>query len=359
MKKFTGPHIILNNEAVSSELAAVMLGNPNLPEWEKELYLFLNEWFSDSDFVLVQTSGSTGEPKTIELPKLVMRKSAERTIQYFGLQKNDRLLLSLPCRYIAGKMMVVRAIVGQTNLITVDPATDFDFLEHETFSFGAMVPNQVFKLLEQPSGVKKLQNINNLLIGGSAISSVMETQISQLTNRIVVTYGMTETASHIAIRELSGERKSEFYHCLSGITVSTNDVGYLRIHHPEFAEPLQTNDMAELHSNTTFRILGRADSVIISGGIKYSPETLEKKLENLISGQFVISSVPDEKLGEKLALVIEGKPQNTVQLEQKINEHLTPFERPKAIFFVEHFPLTISGKIMRKELKQLIGNLNE
>lgn len=359
MKKFTEPHIILNNEAVTSGTITKQLQNPNLPEWEKELYLFLNEWFSDSDFVLAQTSGSTGEPKPIELPKLVMQKSAERTIQYFGLKKNDRLLLSLPCRYIAGKMMVVRAIVGQMNLITVDPATDFDFLEHETFSFGAMVPNQVFKLLEQPSGVEKLQNISNLLIGGSAITSAMEAQVSQLQNRTVITYGMTETASHIAIRELSGDRKSEFYHCLPGITVSTNDLGCLRIHHPEFTESLQTNDIAELHSNTAFRILGRSDSVIISGGIKYSPESLEKKLENLIQDRFVISSMPDEKLGEKLVLVVEGKPHATDQLEQKIIERMTVFERPKAICFVEHFPLTISGKIMRKELKQLIRNSNE
>ena len=359
MKKSTTTHISLNGKVITPENITGKLTNQNLLEWEKELYSFLNEWFSDSDFVQVQTSGSTGEPKPIKLPKLLMQKSSERTIEYFGLQKNDRLLLSLPCRYIAGKMMVVRAIVGQMNLVTVDPATDFDFLEDETFSFGAMVPNQVFKLLEHPSGVKKLQNISNLLIGGAAITSAMEAQIGQLTSRIVITYGMTETASHIAIRELSGDRKSEFYNCLSGITVSTTAAGCLQIHHPEFNEPLQTNDMAELISATAFRILGRADSVIISGGIKYSPETLEKKLENLISGQFVISSVTDEKLGEKLALVIEGKPQNTDQLEQKINEQLTAFERPKAIFFVEHFPLTISGKIKRKELKQLIRNWNE
>lgn len=359
MEKHSTSYITLNGKVITNETITEKLTNQNLLEWEKELYSFLSEWFSDSDFVVVQTSGSTGEPKPIELPKLVMQKSAERTIQYFGLQKNDKLLLSLPCRYIAGKMMVVRAIVGQMNLITVDPATDFDFLEHETFSFGAMVPNQVFKLLEQPSGVEKLQNISNLLIGGSAITSAMEAQVSQLQNRTVITYGMTETASHIAIRELSGDRKSEFYHCLPGITVSTNAAGCLQIHHPEFNELLQTNDMAELISATTFRILGRADSVIISGGIKYSPETLETKLENLISGKFVISSLPDEKLGEKLVLVVEGKPQATELLEQKIIERLAAFERPKAICFVEHFPLTISGKIMRKELKQLIRNSNE
>jgi len=216
-------HIILNGQTVTSETIAGQLINPALPEWEKELYLFLDEWFSDSDFVMAQTSGSTGEPKSIELPKSVMQKSAERTIEYFGLQKGDRLLLSLPCRYIAGKMMAVRAIVGQMNLITVDPATDFEFLEKDRFDFGAMVPIQVFKLLEQPSGAEKLQNIRNLLIGGSAISGELEARISQLSSRIVITYGMTETASHIAIRELSGTLKSDLYRCLPGISVSLNE----------------------------------------------------------------------------------------------------------------------------------------
>ena len=354
--KLTTSHIILNNQTITLDLIADRLSKPNLSEWERELYLFLNEWFSDSDFVLVQTSGSTGEPKPIELPKSVMQKSAERTIEYLGLQKNDRLLLSLPCRYIAGKMMVIRAIVGQMNLIAVDPATDFDFLEQEKFDFGAMVPNQVFKLMEQTSGIEKLQNIRNLLIGGSGISSAMEAQISPLSSRVVITYGMTETASHIAIRELSGIRKSDLYQCLPGISVSLSENDCLQIHLPEFSESLQTNDLAELQSDTSFQILGRSDSVIISGGIKYSPEALEKKLEQVINERFVISSVPDEKLGEKLTLVIEGNPQDTAILEQKINDLLTAFERPKVICFLEHFPTTISGKIMRKDLKQLIQN---
>ena len=352
--KLTTSHIILNNQTVTLDVIAERLRDSSLLDWEKELYLFLNEWFSDLDFVLAQTSGSTGEPKPIKLPKSVMQKSAERTIEYFGLQKNNRLLLSLPCRYIAGKMMAVRAIVGQMNLIAVDPATDFELLEQENFDFGAMVPNQVFKLLEQPSGTEKLQNIRNLLIGGSGISSAMEAQISSLSCRVVITYGMTETASHIAIRELSGIRKSDFYQCLPGISVSLNENDCLQIHLPEFSESLQTNDLAELQSDTSFRILGRADSVIISGGIKYSPEALEKKLETVINERFIISSVPDEKLGEKLALVIEGKPTETTILEQKIDVLLTTFERPKVIYFLDHFPTTVSGKIKRKELKQLI-----
>ena len=354
--KYTTSHIILNDKTVNPEIIAERLSNSTLQEWEKELYLFLNEWFSDNDFVVVQTSGSTGEPKLIELPKLVMLKSAQRTIEYFGLKKNGRLLLSLPCRYIAGKMMVVRAIVGQMNLFAVGPATDFDFLKQEIFDFGAMVPNQVFKLLEEPSGIDKLQNIHNLLIGGSGISSAMDAQISPLLSRVAITYGMTETASHIAICELSGIRKSDLYLCMPGISVSLSKTDCLQIHLPEFTEPIKTNDLAQLQSNTSFRILGRADSVIISGGIKYSPETLEGKLEPIISERFVISSVPDKKLGEKLILVIEGIPHKTKTLEKKIDAILTTFERPKDIYFLEHLPTTVNGKIRRNELKQLIQN---
>lgn len=325
-----------------------------LTDWERELFLFLNEWFSDSDFVLAHTSGSTGEPKLIELPKSIMIKSAERTIEYFGLKPGKRILLSLPCRFIAGKMMVVRVLIGQMNLIAVDPASDFDFLENEFFDFGAMVPSQVIKILEQASGKEKLQNIRNLLIGGSGISSALEGRISMLSSRIVLTYGMTETASHIAIRELSGNRELEYYRCLPGIKVSINESGCLKIHLPEFQEPFQTNDLAELQSDTIFRILGRSDSVIISGGIKYSPETIEKKLEPLINRRFVISSTPDEKLGEKLVLVFEGEPFNTEELRHQIKKHLPKFEQPKSIVFMTSFPETHSGKIKRYDLSALI-----
>jgi O-succinylbenzoic acid--CoA ligase len=336
-------------------LIAKKLSLPQLPEWEFELYSFLEEWVSPSEFIEARTSGSTGEPQTIRLPKTTMQQSALRTIEFFGLQTENRILLSLPCRFIAGKMMVIRAIIGQMDLVTIDPASDFDFLLNEAFDFGAMVPNQVFKLLESPSGKEKLGNIHNLLIGGSAIPATLETQISQLSSRVVSTYGMTETASHIAIRELSGEKRSDIYHCLSGISVTSGENDCLQIHVPELKEPLQTKDIAEIISPTSFRILGRADDVIISGGIKYWPETIEKKLESAITGRFVISSLPDEKLGEKLVLVIEGEPTEIEIIQQKMAELLSPFERPKAVYFLEKFPETPNGKLRRNKIKQAIA----
>lgn len=330
------------------------LSLPQLPHWEYEFYIFLEEWFSSSGFIEVKTSGSTGDPQTIRLPKTTMQQSARRTIKYFGLEEGTRVLLSLPCRFIAGKMMVVRAIVGKMDLVTVDPSAAFDFLMNDSFDFGAMVPAQIFKLLESPSGKEKLENIRHLLIGGSSIQANLEEQIGKLKNRVVSTYGMTETASHIAIRELSGENRSGIYHCLPGISVAANQSGCLKIHVPECTEPFQTNDLAEIISSSSFRILGRTDDVIISGGIKYWPETIEKKLETAIAGRFVISSIPDEKLGEKLALVIEGKSSELEMIRKKVAALLPGFERPKAVRFISKFPETANGKLKRNEIKEAI-----
>ena len=338
-------------------LIAERLSLPQLPEWNRELYTFLKEWFSPSDFIEARTSGSTGTPQTIRLPKTTMQRSAGRTIEYFGLQTGNRILLSLPCRFIAGKMMVVRAIIGQMDLITVDPSSDFDLLIDETFDFGAMVPNQVFKLLESPTGQAKIENIRNLLIGGSSIPANLETQIIQLTNRVVSTYGMTETASHIAIRELSGEYRSDIYRCLQGISVETGLNDCLQIHDFELTEPIQTKDIAEIISPKSFRILGRIDDVIISGGIKYWPEKIEKTLLSAIHERFVISSLPDEKLGEKLVLVIEGKSTDIDFLNKKMTETLPSFDRPKAIYFLEKLPETPNGKLKRNEIKETIKQL--
>ena len=353
--------IIINGQRCTQDelnlLIAEKLSSPHLPDWEDELFTFLKHWFSNSQTIQAYTSGSTGEPTSIELPKAVMVKSAQRTIEYFGLNKENSILLSLPCRFIAGKMMAVRAIIGKMNLVTTDPSSDFELLVNYTFDFGAMVPNQVFKLLESDSGKEKLENIRNLLIGGSAIPSTLEEHVSQLNSHVVSTYGMTETASHIAIRELSGEKRSDIYHCLPGISVTIGENECLQIHVPERHEPLHTNDIAEVLSSNSFRILGRADDVINSGGIKYWPETIEKKLQTLISARFVISSLPDQMLGEKLVLVIEGTPIDTICIEQKTIELLSPFERPKSIYFLETFPQTPNGKLRRNEIKQLINNL--
>ena len=339
-----------SSEEILSQLAEGR-NNRHLADWEHAFFQFIHEWFNTDDYVKVQTSGSTGEPKIMHLSKEMMKKSALRTIQYFSLNRNDTLLLNLSCRYIAGKMMIVRALTGQMKLEIVDPSTGFSFLKDKTFQLGAMVPLQLSNLLVQPGGRQKAENIRHLLVGGSAVSYPLEQQIRQLRNNVVSTYGMTETASHIAIRTLSGNRASDVYHLLPGIRVEKDDRGCLIIH-PDGGEneTLVTNDVVEFISPESFRVLGRADFVIISGGLKFYPEQLEARLQPYIPVPVMISGIPDEKLGQKMILFLEAKESELLKqtASETIERQLTKYERPREIRFLEEFSRTGNGKLQRK-----------
>lgn len=311
--------------------------------WQKEFYDFLNEWYSENDFILVQTSGSTGNPKTIQLKKDFVAESAKRTIAFFGLKENDKVLHCLPSKYIAGKLMVVRAILGRLDLYLIDPSEDFNLLEKNHFKFAALVPIQVQKLFLQ----RKL-NLDKLLIGGDAIPIQLESKLQKLKTACYSSYGMTETATHIALRKINGKEASSYYHCLGDIRVDLSEDECLQILMPE-EEVLQTTDIAELKNDRTFKILGRSDNVIISGGVKYNPEKIERILEKIIKVPFIVSSLPHEKLGKQLILLIECAPDKALQqkIEEYCRDQLTQYERPRQIKFVAKLSKTTTGKIIR------------
>lgn len=338
-------HISLNGKQVTvSSLLNNSTSNAGL---ENDLVVFLKEWYSDENYILVQTSGSTGQPKTIKLNKNFVAASAKRTVEFFRLQAYDRILHCLPLKYIAGKLMVVRAVIGKLDLHIVQPESDFALLEKEKFKFAAMVPNQVSKLFELNL---KSWNIEQLLIGGDAISSNLERRLKSTTTACYSSYGMTETATHIALRKLNGPDSNLFYHCLDNIQVQLGKDKNLEIFVPGLTQqPLSTTDLAELKDNKTFRIFGRSDNIIISGGIKFSPEEIEKKLESEITIPFMISSLTHEKLGKQLVLLIENEENKELKRELQIicKTKLDKFECPRQIVFVQILPKTANGKLKR------------
>lgn len=346
-------HIKLNGQ--SALVSDLLQHSEKRAEWEKEWVDFLAKWYDPEDFIEAPTSGSTGTPKTIRLKKDFVAASAMRTIRFFSLEENDRVLHCLPSRYIAGKLMIVRALLGKLDLHLVDPATDFKFLQNEHFKFAAMVPNQVSKILDfDPAIAGWLRNfgVEFLLIGGAAIPRSLEEKLQTISTACYSSYAMTETATHIALRKINGEGAHEFYHCLDDIRVELAENGCLRIMMPGLINPyLQTTDLAELKDEKTFRILGRADHVIISGGIKYSPEKLEEKLATSIAQPFMISALPHDTLGQQLVLVVEGnKNRETIsQLKTICRQQLSQYEQPRQIIFISQLPRTDNGKIDRQK----------
>ncbi|HAM99500.1 MAG TPA: hypothetical protein DCQ26_12905 [Marinilabiliales bacterium] len=316
--------------------------------WWQAISRFLQKWANASSTITLKTSGSTGTPKLVEVPKKYLQISAIKTCQFFNLDASSTGLLCLSAEYIAGQMMLVRAMVSGMDLICVEPNSNPVLELDQPIDFAAMVPLQVKQSLETPV---KLLHVKQIIIGGGTLDAVDSVELSQLPIITYETFGMTETLSHIALKMVA-PKKQKFFSTLSGITVSRNGDNQLIIHYPELGiEQLLTNDLVEIINPSTFKWLGRADFVINSGGVKISPESLEEKIAPFISQSFCVIGVPDEKLGEKAILVLEGKSFNTMKLFGQMKQLLPTFHCPKEIRFIENFPLTATGKIQRMELK--------
>ena len=339
---------------------------------------FLKEWNSDSPYVEVKTSGSTGEPKPMLVEKRRMLASARRTNDFLGLQKDDTALLCMSLDYIAGKMMVVRAIERGLKLVTVEPsghplnngqwimdngqlataqectANNYPLsIVNYPLAFSAMVPMQVYNSLQVPEECERLKQIKHLIIGGGAIDEAMAEELKSFPNHVWSTYGMTETLSHIALRQLSGPEASEWYTPFPSVSVSLNDEGCLVIDAPEVCEQrLVTNDIAELATNNqSFKILGRKDNVICSGGIKIQAEEVERLLRPHLREAYLISKRPDQKFGEVVVLLTEGD----VETARTVCEAVLPkYQRPKVYIHVSEIPLTETKKPARKLAELLV-----
>lgn len=317
---------------------------------------FLAQWNDTSDVIEVHTSGSTGKPKRLLVEKRRMVNSARITCDFLGLKEGDTALLCMPLDYIAGKMVVVRSLVSHLHLISVMPSSHPLKDITQPIDFAAMVPLQVYSSLQEPAERERLMSIRHLIIGGGAIDDSLESQLQQFPNAVWSTYGMTETLSHIALRRISGENSSLWYSPLEGVDVSLSSDSCLEIYAPQVnPEKLHTNDIAELRTlpdgSKEFRILGRKDNVIDSGGIKIQAEEVERLLRPHLSCGFMITKVSDARLGEAVTLLVESDDVDNILA---VCKHVLPRHWvPRHIFPESHIPITETGKPARAAAEAL------
>ena len=318
--------------------------------------LFLQAWCSPDPYIVVHTSGSTGAPKPIQLKKSHMIHSAMATGSYFNIPEKSTALLCLSTETIAGKMMLVRAMVLGWDLDIVAPSSTPMLDTNNSYDFSAMVPLQLRKSMDS------IHRIRTLIVGGAVFPADLKAAVGKLKTRVYETFGMTETASHIALKKVnyrSDDRQSEeadTFETLTGVNVATDERGCLVIQAPGIIDKeIITNDLVEIRTPKKFIWLGRWDHIINSGGIKLIPELIEKKIGALLKNRFIIDSLPDEELGERLILVLEGEGDNsTIANRIKEIEGLERYERPKQIFFMQGFPETRSGKPDRLQIMNLL-----
>ena len=319
-----------------------------------DLKEFLAEWRNDSPTVLVHTSGSTGKPKPMWVEKRRMEASARMTCDFLGLREGDTALLCLPLDYIAGKMVVVRSLVRGLRLVCVEPSGEPLGTEAGRIDFAAMVPMQVWSSLRVPEQRERLMRIRQLIIGGGAIDDALSRELVGLPNQIWSTYGMTETLSHIALRRLNGPEASEWYTPFAGVTLSQTAEGCLVIDAPLVCDgQLITNDIAELANDGRFKILGRKDNVICSGGLKIQAEEVERLLSAHLREPFIITKRRDEKFGEVAVLLTEG---DTAAAKTICEQVLPKYWQPRAYVHIDRIPLTATDKPARRQAEQIAKN---
>lgn len=321
---------------------------------------FESEWLDDNYCVVCHTSGSTGAPKEIHLEKSFMKESAGRSISFFGIDSGSRLHTCLDFRYIASKMMTVRAEMAGCRLTSEPPSNTplVDIGSDEVISLLSVVPSQMIWLLENEG---RWNGIRNVLIGGAPIPPLMRRRIATSSYNAWESYGMTETASHIALRKVSDDNVP--FRTLPGVSVSVSEDSRLVIH-IQGREPLLTTDIAEVLSESEFRILGRADFCVISGGVKIHPDLLESVLGPFIAFDYCISSVPDPKWGERLVLVVETGATDLPDdfLKKAVAVRLNQYKKaldlgvrtPKEIFCVRSLPRTSNGKLDREAVRSIL-----
>lgn len=329
----------------------------------KEMTLdeFYKEWNSALSTVIVNTSGSTGKPKSMRVEKSRMIESAKMTCSFLGLTSDDSALLCMPLRYIAGKMVVVRTIVSGMRLISIPPTSHPLKDLEEIPTFAAMVPMQVFNSLSVPEEADKLKRIKNLIIGGGPVNDLLYSKLQKFPNAVWSTYGMTETLSHIAMRRLNGSTASEYYIPLDGIHLSVNEMGCLCIDAPKICpEVLQTNDIVRFDSEGhRFKVLGRIDNVIISGGVKIHIEEVEKSLESIMVSPFAITKKSDKKFGEIVVMVVQGAftEVDLSNIRKQTEAILPKYWQPRRFVVIDKIPMTATGKIARRALQDIVEKM--
>lgn len=339
--------VIINNHEITTQ-GILEDSTPVQTSFEVETISFIKNWLTGKQSFLLKTSGSTGNPKEITLSRAQLTASANRTISKLSLSDKNTALVCLDTKYIAGKMMLVRALEGNMKIVAVEPSANPLKKLSEQPDFAAFVPLQLDEIFTDEDSVKKLNQFQSIIIGGASVSSTLLEKIKTLPCSVYATYGMTETVSHIALQKLNGEHAQDYFEVLPNITISVDERDCLVLSLPEFSEPVITNDLVNLIDKTKFNILGRYDNIINSGGVKLVPETIEKKIEPLLVNQsFFVAWIRDERLGQKVVLIIEGKAQSELPAALKLA--LSSYEIPKEIFYLDAFVRTETKKINRQQ----------
>lgn len=319
-------------------------------EFEREVLEFCDQWKGGQTSFLFHTSGSTGTPKPIWVDRMAMVASALCTGNWLQLKSNDVALACLPVQYIAGAMVVVRALVLDLKLCLVEPSVNpLKDLAPISIQLASFVPNQWHCMLNSGIDLNDFfQNTKGVLLGGAALSEDLKSVSQSFSWPIFETYGMTETVSHIAFKSIS----DSYFQAFESVEIDLDNRNCLKVFGSVTGNLwVQTNDIVKLISPSSFEIIGRFDRVINSAGRKVHPEKLEKFISQQANQPlfFFIEALPDDIYGQQVTLFYMGDWDQSLQLPfmEKLRSNFEAWELPKQFIQLTEFQFTSSGKIDR------------
>lgn len=329
-----------------------------LPVWKKDVYEFISLFLDPSLGDIVQkTSGTTGDPGAHILRRKSLVLSAGKTLDFFKLAPGDRVLHCLPMHYVAGKLMVVRALVGGLQLLLTEPSGRPLRNITDPLAFAAMVPLQVHESLMFGDSFASL---STLLIGGGKLPHSFQKRLARLDQTAVYeSFGMTETYTHFALKRINGPHPDKAFRLLEGVKISQDRRNCLVVDVEGITKgPHTTSDLVEIQAGgQSFTWLGRYDHVINSGGIKIIPELLEERIRTLIQHHCLLLSEPDERLGNRLVLLVESGEQNPPleAWQELLKSSLSPYELPRRVVTCREIPRNQSMKLDRRAAKKFLS----
>lgn len=339
----------------------------SISEYDKKVIQLVEKWQSQQEYFEIFTSGSTGQPKKIKLERNLIIESIKLTQKAFTLEPDDTLFCCLNAEYIAGMMMIFRALYLKTEILIIEPSSyPFEnesirnFLTNKSI-FYAFVPLQMQTLLESENDLHLLNAAKAIIVGGAAVNQAITQKLQQISSPVYATYGMTETITHIAIQKLNGENQNGYFEALENVKLAVDENNCLKINAPTTKnEWIVTNDVVEIADSNKFKLIGRKDNIINSGGVKIQLEKVEAIIEEILVKEqlslkrFFCWGVADEKLGQKLVIFAE---RNKTVLESDILQKsllfkqmqasslLSKFEKPKDLIWLDKFKETSTAKI--------------
>jgi O-succinylbenzoic acid--CoA ligase len=312
--------------------------------------------------VIIATSGSTGEPKGVELSAAALTHSARVSLARAGARPGERWLVCLPVSHVAGLQVLVRSIVGGTEPVIAAQATARAVGEAADAGCAhlSVVPTQLVRLLGEPGGGAALARYRSVLVGGAAAGAAVLGEAREAGVNAVTTYGMSETCGGcvydgvpldgVTVRaggdgrlRISGPVLMNRYHGRPDLTAKALERSDLK--HGEFV----TSDLGYVGVDGTVTVRGRADDVINTGGHKVVPGEVAAALSDCPGiREVVVIGRPDPEWGERVtAVVVPADPAEPPGLElvrTHVSARLPRYACPSEVVLTEAIPVLPSGK---------------